>query len=288
MSAETPEKLEAGQKSGQIPDSNRQKSPLEITCESTNNGIFFIEAEKTVNEHPVLNHPFLNEFGNLTPAQLKAFIKEQYHLSVTLPQALAATYAHAEDAYIDGEKISAWKIGLPLMRFLGYEHWGSSETGNHSSHFLSLAGAVGLQMHDLENHQPLSQTKKFAEKRTKLCLEGPLIKALGALAFANEYSNTTIFRKYKSGVQEIMQNHGIEIPTGYFEAHIDEEPEDYILFKKMMETYLSSAPGQGARDPKLMQVLALSGANALLDARQSWYDELSECMKSRAVKASKI
>ena len=225
------------------------------------NGEAFKRVEQFVKEHPVLKHDFLRHFGNLTMNRFRNFIKEQYLLSNTLPYALAHAYGQAHDISLQG--IPNWKLARPLMDFLKVEHWGSTENGAHSSFFVDLADGLGIK--NLQSHQALPETQNFVDTRTNICKEGPFLRAVSAIAFANEYVNQFIFASYLEGAKNIKKESRVDFPVHYFEAHVHDEPEDFKLLCTMIEPFLDE---EGSVE------IIMSATKELLDARVRWYDAL--------------
>ncbi len=223
------------------------------------------EYERMVETHPSLDHEFLRRFGEMEKDQFKQFMKEQYLLSVTLPQALGALYGIAEDAEYEETKIPRWKIAHPLIEFLDQENWGNEEQGSHSRYFLSVTNSLGIKLQELVDHEPFPETITFTETRTGIVRSGPFVKAAGALALGNEYANSFIFQKYLRGVERIKERTGTAIDTGYFEAHIRDEVPDYERFLSMVAPYLNK--------PDTRRIIE-EGTKTLMEARARWYDGL--------------
>ena len=221
--------------------------------------------ERKVEEDPSLGHPFLVNFGNMNVDTFKMFMKEQHLLSVTLPQALGALYGIAEDVQTEQGKLPRWKIAHPLIEFLEQENWGNQEQGSHSRYFLDVTDSLGISLTELVEHSPFPETVAFTNTRTGIARQGPFAKAVGALALGNEYANSFIFQKYLAGVEKIKQRTGVQIDTGYFEAHIRDEVPDYERFLGMAEPYLKRA------DTRMM---IEEGTKTLMEARARWYDGL--------------
>jgi len=212
------------------------------------------DIEQIVDSHPVVNHRFLREFGNLDFKSFREFVSQQYLLSISLPFALAHAYGHAHDVW--GPNRPNWKLAKPIMAFLGIEHWGSKEEGAHSHHFTNLTDALGLE--NLHDHEFYKETRFLVDLRTRICREGPFLKAVGALTFANEYVNQHIFNAYLDGARRIRdRNKRTPFPLDYFVAHAEDEIEDCKLLCKVMEPILDHD----------MALKSLDGTNSLLDAR---------------------
>lgn len=225
----------------------------------------FEEIERYVRKHRSMQHPFLDRFGEMTVEQLRLFTKEQYLLSVTLPQALAAAYSIAEDVQHDGETTPLWTLAKPLISFLDQEHWGNQEAGAHSLYLLDLSSSLEMSLRDLTHHRQFEETKTFTETRTRICREGPFLRAVAALALGNEYANAQIFPRYLEGVERIRKRTKVAISTGYFDAHVRDEISDYEKFLAMVTPFLKHRGYENA---------LYSGTTELLEARQKWYDVL--------------
>ena len=221
--------------------------------------------ETIVETHPSLEHQFLQDFGNLSLEAFKQFMKEQYLLSVTLPQALGAVYGIAEDVETEQGRKARWQIAKPLIEFLEQEHWGNQELGSHSRYFLDVTYSLGISLGELVAHDPFSETVAFTSARTQLARQGPFVRAVGGLALGNEYANSFVFQKYLQGVERIKERTGVAIDTGYFDAHVRDEVPDYERFLSMVAPYLGK--------PDTARMIE-EGTRIVLDARAKWYDGL--------------
>jgi hypothetical protein len=225
----------------------------------------FREFEDYVRNHGATTHRLVEHFGAIGRAGLKRYVLEQYRLSFTNPQALAAAYACAEDLRDNERLIPSWKIAQPLIDFLAIEHWGSRNKDAHYKHFLSLASSLGLSEQELATHKPFPETREFTKTRHTICAKGPFLKAAGALAL-NEYANAFIFPKYLEGARQIRDRHGMDVPLTYFEVHVRDEIDDYERLAGMMAPFLQSPEREHARR------LIFDGTRELMDARQRMYD----------------
>lgn len=221
--------------------------------------------ERMVETHPSLEHKFLENFGNMTLDAFKLFMKEQYLLSVRLPQALGALYGIAEDVQGEQGKIPLWEVAHPLIEFLEQENWGNQQKGSHSRYFLDVTDSLGISLAELVAHEQFQETVAFTEVRVQIARQGPFAKAVGALALGNEYANSFIFQKYLRGVEQIRERTGVAIDTGYFEAHVRDEVPDYERFLGMATPYLKKT-----NTTKMIE----EGTKTLMEARARWYDSL--------------
>lgn len=220
--------------------------------------------EDLVRNHPTVNHSFLRKFGDLDLNGFIRFIKEQYKLSTTLPYALAHTYGHAHDVSLPD--LPNWQLAKPIVDFLKVEHWGSDEDGAHSSYFTELATALNIE--DIHLHEQYRETQDFVNLRTRICRYGPFLKAVGTLAFANEYANKFIFEYYLAGARKIRERSEISFPLDYFDAHVRDEQKDYEQLCTIMAPLLEYNPSS--------EKLMVEGTCELLDARLAWYNALNE------------
>jgi pyrroloquinoline quinone (PQQ) biosynthesis protein C len=222
--------------------------------------------ENRVREHPTLSHPIFDVLARGSVPRLRAFALEQYRLSVTFPQALAALYSNAPDLESQDGPIPAWKLALPLMNILSVEYWGTHVAEAHSRSFVELAFSLGLSREDLYAHRPIDSTRDFCSFRTRYCRDAAFPAAVASLAFANEFSNLIVFSRYLRAVESINSRTGANVPLGYFLAHTRDEHSDYAEMTEILEAFASVDD----RFEQQMQV----GTEALLSARERWYDAL--------------
>lgn len=209
---------------------------------------------------------FLDNFGTMEINQFERFVKEQYLLSITFPQALAAAYSIAEDIVTEEGITPRWEIGKPLVQMLELEYWGrNQESGRHSKYFLDLIDSLGIPFRDVIEHQPYPETVEFVEERIRIVREYGFENSIGAIALGNEYANSFIFQKYLEGARKIKERTGIPINTNYFEMHVRDEISDYERLLAIVKPYMQLKYG-----PERIR----SGMDELLVARDSWYCKL--------------
>jgi pyrroloquinoline quinone (PQQ) biosynthesis protein C len=188
-----------------------------------------LNIEKKVNSHNIILHPFLEKLrnGGYSKEQIKIFVTQQFYFSNQFPRCLGALWC----------RISDHEISLPLMKFLTIEHWGSSEQGAHWTLYEKVLAFFDLTINELKASQPFDETKTYLDFRFDLCLNGTVEEGLGCMGFAHELVNEKIFKSYYDGVKSIAN-----VPDSalnYFKSHVEDEPEDYRIFKNIIQKYVT-------------------------------------------------
>lgn len=214
---------------------------------------------RIVDVHPVVSHPFLCAFesGRLTKPQARFWVVQQFFFSVSLPSAFAAIYARVPDKW--------WKEKRALLDLLRVEAWGSRDYGSHSRHFMELCEYLEIDVEGLSEADAKDYTQRYVASRLDICLDTcrPLGQALLAIGLGNEVLNLFIFRAYRNGIRKI---YGMEkCPTGYFDAHLQDESRDAQVFLDLFARVATSAEEQ---------VIAQGGLRELLDKRLIYLDAL--------------
>ncbi len=217
-----------------------------------------VELRSVVDEHEVVRHPFLQDFskGQLTKDQVVKWFEQQFHFSTSLPKCFAALYARIEG--------SQWKTTGKLADLIQTEAWGSSAHDAHSIYFKEVAKYLGIDLETLSSEAPREFSSTYIRKRLAVCLDSrfDVTTGLAAIALGNEYLNLHIFRAYREGIHKIV---GLEdCPTGYFDAHLRDEEDDFSIFQDLYEANSSHENRSQAKE-KLIE---------LLDSRVSFFDDL--------------
>jgi pyrroloquinoline-quinone synthase len=239
--------------------------PIKITApQGAGRELSLIEArdaltniEEEILLHPILEHPFLVSLsaGEYNVRQVALWVGQQYHFSVQFPRCLAALYARIDD----------FQASKPLADFLGVEHWGSERAGAHWKQFQKTLEFFGLRIDELRCSAPLPETKEYLDFRLNLCLSGTLEEGLGAIGFGHELVNERIFDAYYQGISKITDI--TEDAVNYFKIHVQDEPEDYQVFNKLISSH--------AKDQTSFE-LVRKGALDVLEARYYFFDRIRE------------
>jgi pyrroloquinoline-quinone synthase len=241
-------------------DTSTMVSTDSMLTSSTDISEMLATLEHDMAAHPILTHPFLIRLsdGCLSRDQIRAWIGQQFHFSRQFPRCLACLYARIDD----------FEVSAPLMSFLAVEHWGSSEAGAHWQMFKQVIEFFGYDLRDLKAEQPFPETTEYLAYRLNLCATGTVEEGLGALGFGHEFVNAFIFASYLKGVKQVP---GIGDDTlQYFKAHVDDEPEDYQVFKRMTLATVKDAGGVA---------LVRKGAEDVLRARTIFFDRLDRHLR---------
>lgn len=237
----------------QITTADPQGAEREITPAEASDLLTTVEEE--ILRHPILKHPFLESLssGEFDKSQVALWVGQQYYFSVQFPRCLAALYARIDD----------FQSSKPLADFLGVEHWGSESAGAHWKQFRKTLDFFGLRIDDLRRTAPFPETRDYLNFRLNLCLGRTLEEGLGAIGFGHELVNERIFHAYFEGISKIA---GItEDAMTYFRVHVQDEPEDYQVFKGLI---LRHAKNQSSFE------LVRKGALDVLEARYSFFDSI--------------
>lgn len=219
------------------------------------------EIEDRVRQHPILSHAFLMRLsaGELTKEQVAIWVGQQFFFSSQFPRCLAAVYARVQD----------FEVSKPLINFLAIEHWGSAVPGAHWQQFRTVLNAFGYDIDNLKKRKPFEETGEYLDFRLRLCLERSPEEALGAMGFGHELVNESIFAAYLAGVEKVP---GIpEDALEYFRSHVDDEPEDFAIFKRMMTPYADSEESLH---------LIQKGAEDVLAARYRFFDRILDRLEA--------
>lgn len=188
------------------------------------------EIEDYFIEHEILMSPFLEKLrnGKLVEEQIKLWISQQFYFSMQFPRCIAALYSRIED----------FAVSKPLMNFLNIEHWGSENNSAHWKMFKIVLEYFGLDLEKLKETVPFKETQTYLDYRLKLCLNSTIEEGLGALGFGHEFINEKIFESYLMGIKQLKT-----VPEEvlcYFKAHVEDEPEDYQVFKNIIISYCNT------------------------------------------------
>lgn len=224
------------------------------------------ELEEEVKSHKIYNNPFLRDIGKMSIMDFRNFLIQHYFLSSSFSQAIGIVYGRIPDSVSEESVIPGWVLAKSLIEFMKYEHWGSEETGAHYSLFMEVFSAFGVNLGDLYHATPLPITSDFVSIRRELCINCPILSAVGGLGFM-ELALETIYMQYLNGAKEIAERNNITIPLQYFEAHVREERGDYEKFKHI---FLKLGEGKIVDAPFLIR----DGAMTILNARDRWYSTL--------------
>lgn len=219
------------------------------------------EIELNIQNNNILTHPFLCKLqsGGYNREQIKLWVSQQFYFSNQFPRCLGALWC----------RISDYEVALPLMKFLSIEHWGSQDLDAHWKLFKQVLTYFDLDILDLKGSLPFKETKEYLDYRFNVCLNYSIEEGLGCMGFAHELVNEKIFAAYYKGVKTIKN-----IPTSaleYFKSHIEDEPEDYQIFKKIILSYIKSEEGL---------FLVQKGALSTLNQRYIFFDHIKSRLDS--------
>ena len=227
--------------------------------------------ESIVNADPILFHPFLMKLrhGGYNREQMRIWVSQQFYFSNQFPRCLGALWC----------RITDYQISLPLMKFLSVEHWGSEETGAHWKQYRQVLDFFGLTINELKNTPPFIETKKYLDYRFYVCINKSIEEGLGCMAFAHELINEKIFQYYYEGMTSMSDVSDSALQ--YFRSHVEDEPEDYRLFKEIILSYANSDKQmklvkQGAEKTIYMRTQFFDRIKARLDSYQLGDDVQTE------------
>lgn len=206
-------------------------------------------------KHNILESPFLLKLkkGELTKKQIKIWVSQQFYFSNQFPRCLAALYSRIED----------YDISKALMSFLNVEHWGSQNNSAHWKMFVKVLDFFELNLKELKEVPPFEETESYLNFRLNLCMHSTVEEALGALGIGHEFMNEKIFESYLDGMLRIENMN--ENALKYFKAHVDDEPEDYKVFKNMIVSFCNSVTSFDR---------VKKGAEDVLEKRVIFFDNL--------------
>ncbi len=239
-------------------DNNQQRQNLHVET-TINNSLE--PMKEIVKNHAVIHHPFLESFrsGNLTKTDVVTWFKQQFYFSISLPSAFAALYARIPDRLFEKKR--------KLVELINIEAWGTDNEKAHSNYFVELSQFFKIDLHKLTDNPPKEYTQDYINTRLDFCLnpQRPVTQGIAVIALANEHLNEYIFEAYRSGINKIV---GLEkCPTGYFDAHISDEENDFRVFQSLFD-----ATAKNAKDLQNAQ----DGVVTLLNKRVIFYNHLSD------------
>ena len=215
------------------------------------------QIENEVRSSNILHHPFLIKLqsGGYRKEQIKLWASQQFYFSNQFPRCLGALWC----------RISDYQISLPLMKFLAVEHWGSEESAAHWKQYRQILDYFGLTINDLKNVPAFDETREYLDYRFDVCLNQTVEEGLGCMGFAHELVNEKIFSYYYEGVKTIQ---GVpDTALEYFKSHVEDEPEDYQIFKNIILSFIKSEYG--------LELVA-KGALNTLDKRILFFDKIKQ------------
>lgn len=195
-----------------------------------NKDLIFLDFENIFENHDIYNVRFLIDLenGKLSMEQIKLWIEQQFYFSTQFPRCIAALYSNIDD----------YNISKLLMSFLEVEHWGSKNSSAHWKLYRKVLEYFGLEINILNSTKPLKETHEYLEYRLYVCTNLSVEEGLGALGYAHEFVNKKIFESYLKGVSKIPNINDDALL--YFKAHVEDEPEDYQIFKNMITAHCNS------------------------------------------------
>lgn len=243
-------------------------TPPATAFQNTSHCLFDLNALRPLLQaHPVTNHPFLIHFreSRWTRAQVRFWAEQQFYFSISLPSAFAAIYARLPDR--------CWKEKRDLVKLLSVEAWGLDDLRCHSHYFLELCRFLDIDIVQLTQQPPRHYTESYLRLRLAVCLEPDrsVSQGLAAIAIGNEILNLHLYRAYRDGIHKIPGCQ--ECPTGYFDAHLNDEEADAEVFAQLFARVVSSEDDF---------VAARAGLLELLDARVIFLDALCHDLRSVA------
>lgn len=168
-----------------------------------------------VRAHPLLCHPFFSPDGaGIGETELRAWLGQQYFMSVSLAPCFAALYA--------GAALFDWRPRSRLLELAKEEDW---DSGGHSRAFVELLGALGISVATVAASAPLPHTVAAAQARLALCsgrTAHDLAVGALALAYANEFANRYLFAGIFKSIRRPLKD---KIPKEYFLSHLRDEVE---------------------------------------------------------------
>lgn len=217
--------------------------------------------EEEIKSNRILNHPFLVKLqsGGYNKEQIKLWVSQQFYFSNQFPRCLGALWC----------RISDYQISLPLMKFLAVEHWGSEESHAHWKQYRQVLDYFGLSISDLKSVPAFEETKYYLDYRFDVCLNKTVEEGLGCMGFAHELVNEKIFTSYYHGVKTIKDVS--ESTLQYFKSHMEDEPEDYQIFKNIILSFVKSEERMS---------LVEKGAIQTLEKRIIFFDRIKSRLDS--------
>ena|SRR3989338_3898195 len=172
-----------------------------------------------VDENPLLHHPLLTSFADLSKSQVKSWAREQYYLSLSFADTLATLFAKVPFQHVTEKR----QLAAMFYKEVG----GGNDLQSHEAEFAALVSFLDLHLEQLQQERPKPYTQQFIEDRVALCLQKPIAQSLAAMALGNEYLNLSIFKAYRDAIPTIA---GLEsCPLGYFDAHLRDEHDDFRI-----------------------------------------------------------
>lgn len=215
--------------------------------------------EALVRAHPLLSHPFFSSPDRgLDAGELRAWLGQQYFMSISLAPCFAALYANSA--------LYNWEARRGLLELANEEDW---DSGQHSQAFITLLEWLGGSLEEVAGKAAFPQTQAVAVARYNLCsissIDRLVVGAL-TLAYANEYANRFIFAAILKSIGPDLK---VRIPKEYFTAHLRDEVEHgRILIKFAIGLSDETTRFEGVEE----------SVTTLLDLRSSFFDG---CMASQ-------
>lgn len=215
---------------------------------STSAQDYFEELEEEIRAHPALHHPFLEKFrqGKLSLDRIRIFARQYYLYSRWFGRYVAAIIANIPD-----ERPRAF-----LIKNL-YQEYGEEDPANtHPAIFRRFMDALRLDPNEVEETEPLPETRLFIHEYLFTCRNGHFIEALGAMGPGTESIVPYIYRPIYEGLKKepSLKEDDIE----FFSLHMTLDVEHSANIKEALLQYAEKEQNQ-----KLIK----QGAIAALSAR---------------------
>ncbi len=195
---------------------------------------YFEQLEEEIREHPALTHPFLEKFrqGKLSLDRIRIFARQYYLYSRWFGRYLSAVVANIPD-----ERPRAF-----LIKNLYQEYGEGNPANSHPAVFRCFMKALRLDSREVEEGEPLPETRLFIHEYLFTCREGHFLEALGAMGLGTESIVPYIYRPIYEGLKKepTLNEEDIE----FFPIHMTLDIEHSANIKEALLEYAERQENQ--------------------------------------------